>query len=360
MDIFESDAFAVRRLTQAINEIKFVPGRIGQLGLFETQSVDTTIIQVEKKGDILILVPPTPRGGPGTTVDIAKRDLRPLNVPHFEINDAIYAESIQNVRAFGQEQALETMVGKVAEKQVIHVNSMSATEEYARMGAVKGIVTYADSSTLNLFTEFGVVQESEIDFALTAASPAEGALRNKCASVTRAMQGILDGLPFTGIWAFCGDNFFDALLAHKEVRDSYKGWNQAQILRESYIGPNRMSYGIFEFGGIVWENYRGARRRDLVHRQRQGSSVPGRLARSVQDGLCPGRLRGHCQHHGPAALYQAVPDAEQQGPQPRHPDERLAVLLASEGAAEGQEGLTGKRGECARPGLPGRVAGHCG
>ena len=257
-DIFESDAFSVRRLTDAINEIKFVPGRIGELGLFDTQSVDTTIIQVEKKGDVLVLVAPTPRGGPGITVDAAKRDLRPLNVPHFEINDAIYAESIQNVRAFGQEQALETMVGKVVEKQRVHVNSMAATEEHARMGAVKGIVTYADSSTLNLFTEFGVVQEVEVDFALTAANPAEGVLRGKCAAITRSMQGILDGLPFTGIWAFCGDNYFDALLAHKEVRDSYKGWNQAQILRESYIGPNRLSYGIFEFGGIVWENYRGA------------------------------------------------------------------------------------------------------
>ncbi|MBY0400953.1 major capsid protein, partial [Myxococcota bacterium] len=55
-----------------------------------------------------------------------------------------------------------------------------------------------------------------------------------------------------------GDNFFDDLLAHKEVRETYKGWSEAQILRESYIGPNRSSYGIFEFGGIVFENYRGA------------------------------------------------------------------------------------------------------
>ncbi|TIX96351.1 MAG: major capsid protein, partial [Mesorhizobium sp.] len=49
--------------------------------------------------------------------------------------------------------------------------------------------------------------------------------------------------------------FFDQLLTHKEVRDTYKGWSEAQILRESYIGKNRSENPMFEFGGIVWENY---------------------------------------------------------------------------------------------------------
>lgn len=258
LDIFNDNAFSVTNLTDAINEISFVPGRIGELGLFQTTSVDTTTIAVEKKGDILILVPPTPRGAPGTTVDKEKRDLRPLIIPHFEINDAIYAEEVQGVRAFGQERALMTVMQKIAQRQQMHVNSFAATEEHARMGAVQGIVTYADGSTLNLFTEFGVTQEPEIDFDLDNASPAEGALRKKCAGIIRQMSNLLGGIPFAGIHAFCGDNFFDDLLAHKEVRETFKGWSQAQILREGYIGPNRSSYGIFEFGGIVFENYRGS------------------------------------------------------------------------------------------------------
>jgi hypothetical protein len=76
--------------------------------------------------------------------------------------------------------------------------------------------------------------------------------------VSRQVAGILDGMPFTGLHAFCGDNFFDDLLAHSEVRETFTGWSEAQILRDGYIGPNRSSYGIFEFGGIVWENYRGS------------------------------------------------------------------------------------------------------
>ncbi len=127
------------------------------------------------------------------------------------------------------------------------------------MGAVKGVVTYADGSTLNLFTEFGVAPEPVLAFDLTNADAIDGAFRRKCATITRRVQDILGGVPFTGIHALCGDDFFDEVLSHREVRETYKGWNEAQILREAYIGPNRSSYGIFEFGGIVWENYRGAK-----------------------------------------------------------------------------------------------------
>lgn len=258
LDIFNNDAFGVVRLTQTINDMKFKPSRIAELGLFEESSVDTTTVAIEKKGEILALIAPTPRGGPGVTLNKEKSDIRNLSVPHFEINDAIYAEEVQNVRAFGQEQALETVANKIANRFTVHVNSHAVTEEYSRMGAVTGVVTYADGSTLDLFSEFGVTAEAEIAFDLAAATPADGVLRKKCAGITRQIGGILDGLPFAGIHAFCGDNFFDELLQHKEVRETYKGWNESQILRDSYVGPNRSSWGIFKFGGIVWENYRGA------------------------------------------------------------------------------------------------------
>ena len=260
LDIFNNSAFSLTNLTDAINNMRFVPGRIGELGLFGRGSgVNTTSIAIEEKNGILILVPPTPRGGPGTTADKPKRAMRNLVVPHFEINDGINADEVQGVRAFGSETELETIVGKVAEREAQHGQSMEATTELSRIGAVKGIVTYADGSTLNLFTEFGVTQETEIDFDLDNATPADGVLRQKCAAVTRQVANILDGVPFSGLHAFCGDNFFDNLLQHKEVRDTYKGWNEAQILRDSYLGSDRSSiFGTFQFGGIVWENYRGA------------------------------------------------------------------------------------------------------
>src|SRR5690606_10698294 len=59
------------------------------------------------------------------------------------------------------------------------------------------------------------------------------------------------------IHAFCGNDFFDALIAHTEVVQSYTATDQAAELRRSYV-EGGSSYGTFWFGGIQWENYRGA------------------------------------------------------------------------------------------------------
>ncbi|MER9355548.1 major capsid protein [Mesorhizobium sp. M0514] len=259
LDIFKSDPFSVLSLTDAINTPKFVPGRIGEMGLFSPNSVATTAIGIEQKDGILSLIEPTPRGGPGVTIDKSKRVLRYLGIPHFEVDDAIMAEEVQGIRAFGSETEVETVMGKVDERMMILGQSFEATQEYSRIGAVKGIITYADSSTVNLFTEFGVTQEAEVDFDLDNASPAGGALRKKCASVIRLIATNLQGVPWTGrARAFCGDTFFDQLIAHPEVRATYDGWTEAKILREGYIETNGKSYGAFEFGGIIFENYRGS------------------------------------------------------------------------------------------------------
>jgi hypothetical protein len=135
---------------------------------------------------------------------------------------------------------------------------MEATIEYARIGAIKGIVTYAGGSSLNLFTEFGVSQQGVVDFDLDDATPETGELRQKCAAVIRTIADELGGTPFTGAHAFCGDTFFDQLIAHDEVRETYLGWTAAQELRGGYINGSGLSYGAFPFGGIMWENYRGS------------------------------------------------------------------------------------------------------
>lgn len=258
LDIFNDEAFSLVPLTDTINKLKFVPGRIGQLGLFQESGITTTSAAIEEKSGILSLVAPSPRGGPGHTLDKAKRTLRNISIPHFELNDSIMAEEVQGIRAWGSETQVETVQGKVAERMAIMSQSFEATHEYSRIGAIKGTVTYADSSTLNLFTLFGVSQVNEIDFDLDAGSPASGVLRKKCATTIRTMAAQLDGVPFTGIHAFCGDAFFDDLIAHSEVRATYLASQEAAELRGQYIAGSGSSYGVFDFGGIRWENYRGS------------------------------------------------------------------------------------------------------
>jgi hypothetical protein len=254
LDIFHLNAFGVVELTDAINRPVFVPGRLGQMGLFTESSVSTIDIAIEERDGVLILVPPTPRGGPGVTVQKPGRTVRVLRAPHFEINDAVMAEEVQGVRAWGTEDQVEMVMDKVSDRLLIHRSSMETTMEYSRVGAVIGIVTYADGTQLNLFTEFGVTQDPEIPFDL--ANKVDGALRKQCAQVIRQLSRNLGGVAFTGVNAICGDAFFDDLLANEEVRATFLNNPAAAQLRAAYIA-NGLSYGMFDFGGIMWENYRG-------------------------------------------------------------------------------------------------------
>lgn len=264
LDVFNSDAFTVTSLTDAINKLKFQPGRIGAMGLFMPTSVATTSIAIEEKNGILTLVAPTPRGAPGVTLDKAKRTMRNLSIPHFEINDAIMAEEVQGVRAWGSESDVETVMGKVAERGQLHSQSLAATEEYTRIGAIRGEVIYPaltgeTAQTLDLFGTFGVDPIVERDWDLDAGSPAAGVVRKTCAAVYRQIAGVLEGTPFSGVYALCGDNFFDDLIAHTEVRSTYLQQQEAGQLRTGYVDNGAGgSYGSFTFGGITFENYRGS------------------------------------------------------------------------------------------------------
>jgi hypothetical protein len=261
LQIFKGDAFSVISLTDSINKIPFVPGRAGVLVPWVETGVTTTSVMIEEVDGVLSLIDPTPRGGPGTTVAKTRRVARAISIPHYQIDDAIYADEVQGVRAFGSETQLQTVQGQLNRRQTEHVQlRLDPTLEFQRVGALKGIILNGNGSTLyNLFNEFGVTQEAEVAFDLSASSPASGALRAKCAEVVRIIADNLGGIPFVGIHAFCGDQFFDKLLAHLEVVNSYKNTSMAAVLREGYVYPNNLKiYGAFEFGGIVWENYRGS------------------------------------------------------------------------------------------------------
>jgi hypothetical protein len=260
LDVFKTDAFSVVSLSEAINKLPFVPGRAGTIINWGERGVASTTLMIEERAGVLTIVNPSPRGGVGDAIPKQKRLAHPIAIPHYQINDAVYADEVQGVREFGQEQSLATVQGVVNDRMAEFTTDLDATLELQRVGAVKGIILNGDGSTLvNLFDEFGVVQESEVDFDLDNANPAAGALRRKVAQVVRLIQNNLGGSPIMGIHAFCGDNFFDDLLSHVEVRASYLQTPMAAVLRDGYVYPNGLAiYGAFEFGGIVWENYRGS------------------------------------------------------------------------------------------------------
>jgi hypothetical protein len=253
LDIFSGSAFSMVALTDAINKMPFVPGRIGQLGLFREQGVSTTAVMIEEREGALTLVETTSRGAPAVQHVPNKRKARSLTVPHVALEDTILADEVQNVRAFGSENQLEGVQAVVNQRLSEMASKMDATLEHLRVGAIKGQILDADGSAViyDLFTEFGVSQHSEIDFDLDNATPAPGAVKKKCHDIRRKIEDELGVVPYDHIHAMCGPDFFDDLITHPEVEKAYERWLDGAFLRQG------QARGSFEYAGILFEEYRG-------------------------------------------------------------------------------------------------------
>jgi hypothetical protein len=245
LDVFRSDAFNVASLTDSILKAPFKPGRIGALGLFRERGITTTTVVVEEKNGRLSLIPTSPRGGPASSIGAEKRTARSFVVPHLERDSTIMADEVQNVRAFGSENAQEAVQAIVAERLADLRAMHEVTLEHLRAGAIKGQILDADgSSTLfDLFTEFGVSQQTD-DLDLTAN------VRSQIVAVQRLIETEMGAEPISGYRAFCGDTFFDLLVDSSDVQESLKYQESAMLRGDLRSG--------FEYGGVTWENYRGS------------------------------------------------------------------------------------------------------
>lgn len=246
--IFEDDAFSVSSLTAAINDQEYLPGRISSLGLFREEGISTLTVQIEKDGDTLALVPAGERGTSGLVVGGTKRQLIPFNTVHLPERFTIKADEIQGIRAFGTRSELQAVQDVVNKRLAKARRQLDATHEFQRMGALNGQVLDADGKTvlLDIYKTFGV-QRKKLPMGL--GNP-DTELRVRAGEALDMQEDALGSITSTGSRAFCGKNFWNKLIVHKSVKETYLNTMQAASLR----GDARES---FEFGGIVWERYRG-------------------------------------------------------------------------------------------------------
>jgi hypothetical protein len=250
-DIFTGDAFGVVTLSSLVNNQPFTPGQVGALGLFDEEGVTTTMVGFDLIDGAITLVAPTPRGGPGETVPKDRAKTTALVVPHFQRDDAVYADEVQGRRQLGEAaDQVETVQNLVTMRSMKHFRDFDVTIEHQRMGALNGIVLDKDTNVMyNLFTTFGVAAQDPVFFDLSAASPANGVLRDNCDSVIETIENALGADSYDHIHAIAGRTFYKKLIKHKEVTESFKNTIEANFLRQGL--PRK-----FEFGNIVFERYR--------------------------------------------------------------------------------------------------------
>ena len=246
--IFDDEAFSVSSLTAAINEQQYLPGRLSSLGLFQEEGITTLTVQIEKDGDTLALVPAGERGTSGLIVGASKRTLIPFNTVHLPERFTIKADEIQGIRAFGSRTELQSVQDVVNKRLAKARRQLDATHEFQRMGALNGQVLDADGKTvlLDIYKTFGVSRKK---LRMELNNP-DTKVRVKCGEALDMQEDALGSITSTGSRALCGKTFWNELITHKSVEETYLNTQQAAALR----GDARES---FEFGGIVWERYRG-------------------------------------------------------------------------------------------------------
>lgn len=244
------DPFSLESLTAAVNSVPYRPGQISASGLFDEDGVSTTMISIELRDGKLSLVEPSARGGPGETTDDENRQKVPFNIPHYQRDDAIAADEVQNVREFGTETQLETVEGRVNRKAQRHAADLTMTLEHQRVGAVKGIITSKSGAVqVDLYSAFSIAVPAPISLELDVDSTLVSGLFQ---DVVYSIEDSLDE-PYDGLHVFTGRSFHKAMWQHKSVRETFLYGSGAVVLRQDV--PD-----VFEFGGATFERYRtGAR-----------------------------------------------------------------------------------------------------
>lgn len=248
LDIFNNDAFSLASLSRAITDTPFQPTRIGSLGLFSEESINTTSVMIERQGETLSLVPTAPRGSTGKADVNPKRQMVSLSTVHLPAHGAVMADEVLNLRAFGSETELASVQTLVNKKLARMRRNLDVTLEYQRLGALKGKVYDADGTTvlLDLNTVFNLAQQThDMNLDVTTTK-----VRNLIVQAKRKVEAALGGLMYTGLVAFVAADFFDALVGHDDVKDAYDRFQNGSQRRDD------LRTG-FEMAGVKFEEYRG-------------------------------------------------------------------------------------------------------
>lgn len=225
LNIFADDAFSVFSMTEAINVIPNLYGKVSGMGLFIPEGVNTLSVGIEQQNGVISILPDVPRGGPATKNKTGKRTLKTVSIPHFPLDDVITAQSIQGIRGYRGEPRLATVQTVVNRKLIEMKRKHDITREWLLCGALKGIVYASDATTelANFYDLLGVTAKT-VDFTLGTTTVE---MKDKCAEVKDHIEANLLGDTMTGIKALCGRAWFNKFTSHKSVKDAYSLWDKS-------------------------------------------------------------------------------------------------------------------------------------
>ena len=270
--------FTFSTLVGCVNSVPFEPKYLQDIGLFDYASSFTNTVEIEFDGQTIHLIQSSEPGTPGMEVLRNPRRTFTFRAPRIAATVTVMADEVAAIRSLGAVE-LESVETHADKKLMNAVRNIRSTMEWHRVHAACGRLLDADGTVINdYFTVLGVSEPShDMTFANGATS-----MISHSNDILNALEDALGNLsPGAPPIAICGRTFFKRFITHSSVVDAYKYFQATQ----QRLNPNRQDvrYDDFEYGGIVWRQYRG--------KVNGTPFVPDTEARILVDGV-PGTYLG--------------------------------------------------------------------
>nr|VFK03653.1 MAG: Phage major capsid protein E [Candidatus Kentron sp. H]VFK04031.1 MAG: Phage major capsid protein E [Candidatus Kentron sp. H]VFK06569.1 MAG: Phage major capsid protein E [Candidatus Kentron sp. H] len=147
-----TDLFQTTTLTQAIEKLPVFPSRLGAMGLFTSRGITTTSVVLDERAGRIILVPNTSRNDDPAPIQKPQRKRRTFETTHLPLPATLLPSEYQNIAPFGSERPINQQAAIINNALQFIKNSLDATREWQRVGAIRGVIRDADGSVIkNLF-----------------------------------------------------------------------------------------------------------------------------------------------------------------------------------------------------------------
>lgn len=237
-------------LTDWTQEINIVPnqwGTIGQLGIFQEESIaehTVTFEEITKDGALIV---DRVRGDRAQQGKDATRKLHTFAVPHFPYDDYISPQDLQGKRAYGMANEAETLAAVRVRKMERIRQNHAWTLEVARAQAITLSTVYAPSGTVsqNWDTEFSITRHT-VDF-LFGTTTTE--VNEKIEDGIAWLQDHAFGVSMTGTVVLCSPEWFANLIKHASIKTAYQYYSSTQEPARQRLGGNMALHREFQHGG---------------------------------------------------------------------------------------------------------------
>ena len=227
--MFNDSLFGFTSLTTSVNREPHQPDLLGRILRWNSQGISTLTALIEERDGVIGLVKSQPRGAaPGSTRS-AQRRAKALQVPHYPQYDSILASSVQSVRAFGSDNAAETVAGALADKQADMRKSMELTWEFQRAGALNGKLLDADGGVIEDWFDF--FKRPKTVHAIDLSNANTDVRAEVIRAVQKGERALGNVKPRRWKW-LQGSDFHLDFISHASVKSGWDRWQDGAALRD--------------------------------------------------------------------------------------------------------------------------------